>query len=280
MLLTCGRNKERHSLTSCQHDPFEASLTPDAEVVDESFQRFDREVSLGTDWYRAALRAAGAWQLATETYRGRQHMYLIGGEALDLLLVIDRLVSERLAQVPRAERNTLRFSGCPPSFVSADEFAQLLGPVRFKAYLNHFYGVAVEEAVIHAVEIESTKAHPLDREKIDAYRNIYGASFDELLERFRVERNSAESGRLRWDTFKEFTYWCFQLRIRTQVPARMASDTRKGITLLQRLRNVSADESPDPLRPDAEPYGDVDHGGSERVDILDVEGSFYSGSSR
>ena len=249
MLLTCGRNKERHSLTSCQHDPFEASLTPDAEVVDESFQRFDREVSLGTDWYRAALRAAGAWQLATETYRGRQHMYLIGGEALDLLLVIDRLVSERLAQVPRAERNTLRFSGCPPSFVSADEFAQLLGPVRFKAFLNQFYGVAVEEAVIHAVEIESTKAHPLDREKMDAYRNIYGASFDELLKRFRVERYSA-------------------------------SDNRIGITLLQRLRNVSADESPDPLRPDAEPYGDVDHGGSERVDILDVEGSFYSGSSR
>lgn len=255
-------------------------MEPDSAAVDESFRRFDDEINLGTDWYRAALRAAGAWQLATETYRGRQQTYLIGGEALDLLLVIDRLVSERLAQVPRAERNALRFSGCPPLFVSAGEFTQLLGPVRFKAYLNHFYGVAVEEAVIHAVEIESTKAHPLDREKIDTYRNIYGLSFDELLERFREELNSAESSRLRWDTFKEFTYWCFQLRIKTQVPARMASDTRKGITLLQRLRNVSADESPDLLRPDAEPYGDGDHGGGGRVDILDIEHLFYSASSR
>tara|TARA_Y100000588_G_scaffold324446_1_gene357618 strand:- start:24281 stop:25048 length:768 start_codon:yes stop_codon:yes gene_type:complete len=255
-------------------------LEPDSEAVDESFRRFDHEIDVGTDWYRAVLLAAGAWQLATETYRGRQHTYLIGGEALDLLLVIDRLVSERPAYVPRSERNALRFSGCPPMFVSADEFAHLLGPVRLKAYLNYFYGVAVEEAVIHAVEIESTKAHPLDRKKIDAYRNIYGLSFEELLERFREELNNAEAGRLRWHVFKEFTYWCFKLRIRTQVPARMASDTRKGITLLQRLRNVSADESPDPLRPDAEPYNDADHGVSGPVDVLDVKHSFYNGSNR
>lgn len=224
------------------------------------------------------LRAAGTWQLATETYRQCRQTYLIGGEALDLLLVIDRIASERPAEVPRAERNALRFSGRPPLFVPASEFAQLLGPVRFKAYLNHFYGVTVEEAVIHAVELESTKSHVLDREKIDVYRNIYGLSFDDLLERFWDDLDSGGSSQLQWDTFKEFTYWCFRLRIKTQVPARVASDTRKGIKLLQRLRNVSTNESPDPLRPDADPYSDVD--GSDRADILDVDQSFYGASTR
>ncbi len=191
--------------------------------------------------------------MADEAHQGRRFTYLVAGGALDLLLLIDRIASTRRNAVPRAERDELRFYGRPPIYVPGHEFAAALGDARYKAYLNHFYGIDVEEAVVHAVELEVGRAHPLDRAYADAYLLVYGRTIDELLSTYRAARGVADEGRVRWADWKDFTYWCFQLRLRTQVPARIASDTRKGIALLQRLRGVGADESPDPLRPGAAP---------------------------
>lgn len=186
-------------------------------------------------------------------HQGRRLNYLVAGEALDLVLLIDRIATTRRDAVPRAERDELRFHGRPPIYVPDHEFADALGEDRFKAYLNHFYGVDVEEAVVHAVELEAGKAHPLDRGAVDVYSLVYGTTLDELLVAYRAARGLKDDGRVRWDDWKDFTYWRFRLRLRTQVPARIASDTRKGIALLQRLRGVGPDESPDPLRPGAAP---------------------------
>ncbi|MDE2767720.1 MAG: hypothetical protein OXO54_10005 [Chloroflexota bacterium] len=172
---------------------------------------------------------------------------------MDLVLLIDRIASTRRDAVPRAERNELRFHGRPPVHVSGDAFAGALGTARFNAHLNYFYGVDVEEAVVHAVELQVGKGHPLDRGAVDVYQVVYGTTLDELLAAYRAGRGLKDDGRVRWADWKDFTYWCFRLRLRTQVPARIASDTRKGIALLQRLRGVGSDESPDPLRPGAAP---------------------------
>ena len=224
----------------------------------DPLRRFDAELDAGSHWYLAALRACGQWRLATETHQGRRLDYLVASEALDLLLLIDRIASTRRDAVPRIERDELRFHGHPPVYVPGDAFAGALGEARFNAYLNFFYGVDVEEAVVHAVELEVGKAHPLDRASADVYPLVYGRTLEELLATYRTARRLSDDGEFRWADWKAFTYWRFRLRLRTQVPARMASDTRKGIALLQRLRGVGADQSPDPLRPGVAPQDTPD----------------------
>ena len=223
------------------------------EQLPDPLRRFDAELAAGMHWYPAALRACGQWRLASETLHGRRLTYLVAREALDLVLLIDRIASTRRDAVPRLERDNLRFHGRPPIHVSGNAFAEALGEARYKAYLNHFYGIDVEEAVLYAVELEVGRAHPLDQAFVDAYLVVYGQSLQDLLAAYRAERGLTQSERVRWDVWKDFTYWRFRLRLRTQVPARMASDTRKGIALLQRLRGVGADVLPDPLRPGAVP---------------------------
>ena len=223
------------------------------EAASDPLRRFNAELEAGSHWYLAALRVCGQWRLADEVHQGRRLTYLVAGEALDLVLLIDRIASTRRDAVPRAERDELRFQGRPPMYVSGDAFAGALGAARFNAHLNYFYGVDVEEAVVHAVELEASKPHPLDRGAVDVYLTVYGKTYDELLAAYRAERGLKDDGRVRWADWKDFTYWCFRLRLRTQVPARIGSDTRKGIALLQRLRGVGSDESPDPLRPGAAP---------------------------
>ena len=244
-------------------------IPPDAAPVDlsEALRRFDAEISAGIHWYRAALHAVGVWRVASETYRRRRLQYVVAREALDLVLVIERLMAERPDVVPTSERDAMRFDGLPPIYVPIDEFRSVLGPIRYKAYLNYFYGVTVEEAAVHAVELEVSKAHTLDGGRADAYRLIYGVTLDDLLGQYRADRGIRKADRIRWDAWKEFTYWCFKTRSQAQIPARMASDTRKGISLLQRLHLVGGDGSPDPLRPDADP--DDDSGDSGNVVDLD-----------
>ena len=239
-------------------EPVIAAPGESPELSQDSLRRFDAELAAGSHWYLAALRACGQWRLKAETYQGRRLTYLVAHEALDLVLLIDRIAGTRRDAVPRSERDALRFRGRPPIYVPGQEFARALGEARLHAYLNHFYGIDVEEAVVHAVELEASKAHPLDRASLDVNLVLYGKTLHDLLATYREERGLADDGRVRWADWKDFTYWCFRLRLRTQVPARIASDTRKGIALLQRLRGVEPDESPDPLRPGEAPRETLD----------------------
>ncbi len=234
----------------------------------DPIRRFDAELEAGSHWFLAALRACGQWRLAAETHQGRRFTYLIAREALDLVLLIDRIAATRRDAVPRSERNELRFHGRPPIYVPNHVFASALGEARYRAYLNHFYGIDVEEAVVHAVELEASKAHPLDRTSIDVNPVVYGTTLHELLASYRTERGLADVGRLHWADWKDFTYWRFRRRLRTQVPARIASDTRKGIALLQRLRGVGPDGSPDPLRPGAAPSATLEP--TDEAQVIDL----------
>ncbi len=227
-----------------------AGATPVAPA--DPFAIFASELDGGAEWYLAALRAARDWRNESETLRGRRVSYLVGGEALDLLLVIERLAAE---QRPRIDRNQLRrliFGGEPPMVVPEATFATALGPVRYKAYLNFFYGVTAEEALLHVAELEVSKTHALDVSgSRDPYERIYGEPRGELLVAFGEQRRSPVRERLAWPDAKEFTYWLFRYRLRTQPPPRMASDTKKALDLLRELRGLAPDASPDPLRPDA-----------------------------
>ena len=72
-----------------------------------------------------------------------------------------------------------------------DEFRDLIGVTKHRAYLNFHYGVVLEEALQLAAEEEARKRHMArcfaDTEDLveEAFRQLYQKSRSELLEQFR-----------------------------------------------------------------------------------------------
>jgi len=56
-----------------------------------------------------------------------------------------------------------------------------------------------------------------------------------LLSAFREERGLPAGSDMTLAECKEFTYWLFKYRLRYCDPARVASDTRRAMAMLQRL---------------------------------------------
>jgi hypothetical protein len=200
----------------------------------ESVQRADRH------WFTIVLEGVGQWPLAEEEVDGRHYRYLIGGEAFDWLLLAERLC-EALADItPEDEREALLMHGRFPVEVSQEEFRRLLGPAKHRAHLNFVYGVQVEDALQLGVarEVEKERlCQAWENGHIDdeVCNRIYGASRQELLNRFRQERELSGDDLSPGD-LHEFTYWLFKHRVNNADPARVASDTRKGLAMLSRSR--------------------------------------------
>ena len=196
-------------------------------------------------WHLALLRAVGEWDLAEETLGGRRWRYVIGGEALDWLTLAERLCLEIPDVVPIDELEDLLFRGVLPEPVGGEELRQLIGPYRHTAYLNFWYGVVVEEALQLVIE-EGIRKSRLARcygdsdDVVDeSYRHLYGETRVELVSQFLGEANGIwglDRESLSFAAWQEFTYWLFKKRIRKWHPARIASDTRRGLDRLRELR--------------------------------------------
>jgi hypothetical protein len=183
------------------------------------------------------------WTLPEEVYQEQYHRYLLDGEAFDWLLLAERLLAEVDGLVPEEEKKELLFSGDVSRSLTDGEFKSLLGPQKYSAYLNYWYGVVVEEAVIQSVEEDERKrlhsgGRRVSLEVTDqAFRHVYGLEREELLRQFREEKGYPESPTLTQTEAKEFTYWLFKYRLIHGEGERVASDTRKGILFLQKMRS-------------------------------------------
>ena len=227
-------------------------------------------IATGEDhWFLALLEAIRLWPLPEERVRDRSYRYLIGGEAFDWLLLAERLCDEIEDLIPEEERQALLFHGSLPLQMDEEEFNRLLG-AKHRAYLNFVYGVRVETALQLAVHDEIHKEHQSrvwDNGHADdeLFRRIYGSTRAELLAEFRVAtapepgRNDGDAGTIKnrgsgskpdngrtarpidnisLTDLSEFTYWLFRRRLTNADPARVASDTRKGLAMLQRLEAI------------------------------------------
>lgn len=204
-----------------------------------------RESILGGEaWHIALLEAIGRWTLPEEHLNGRRHRYLVDGEAFDWLLLSERLCQEIADIVPGEEVEALLFRGELPAEVSDDEFTELIGSAKYRAYLNYYYGVTVERSLLLAVEedvLKERQAHVFcscDADSADAFVRLYGATQESLLSRFRTQKGYVSSGTITLDQLQEFTYWLFKFRLKNCDKARVASDTRKGIEHLERMRKA------------------------------------------
>lgn len=205
---------------------------------------FQETLTQGKHWYLALLEAMGQWEMDQEEVDGRTYRYLIEGEAFDWPLLAERLCSCADGAIPESEMSALLHEGRPPLDLPWAGLRKLLGAVRYRAYLNYFYGVEVEAALQQAVEAEIVKENmPFHRcvsltAHEECFQRIYGVSQERLLRHFQEERGHLHEGHSSPEELKAFTYWLFKYRLAHCDPARVASDTRKGLTRLWRRRRI------------------------------------------
>lgn len=222
--------------------PDDAAL-PAAAVDVDPHTYLKQAIAQGRHWYEAMLAAMSHWRIPEETVNGRYYRYVIGGEAFDWLLLAERLCDTLDGVVPSTEKEALLFAGRPPIDLDEAEMCSLMGESLYRAHLNFFYGVTVEEALHLAVEEEVLKeqrasvwrAGNCHRADEEAFSRIYGQPRAQLLHEFAVTYGLVDSTNLSLTEMKEFLYWLFRYRVRRCDPARVASDTRKALLMLDRL---------------------------------------------
>ncbi|MFC2065947.1 hypothetical protein ACFLUO_02640 [Chloroflexota bacterium] len=205
----------------------------------EAIRYLEQAIADGKHWYIALLGAMGLWGSAEEARNGRIYRYLIEGEAFDWLLLAERLCEAVDGLLPDDEKNAFIFHGRLPLRLSKEEVQELIGNGKYRQYLNYFYGITVETALLLAVQDEVHKerwmsGHIDDSKTADeAYQRIYGATKAVLLKRFRQERGYSQLKSINLTELKEFTYWLFKYRLRECEKARVASDTKKALKHLK-----------------------------------------------
>jgi len=210
----------------------------------EVIRYLEQAITDGKHWYVALLEAIGLWTAAEENHNGRSYHYLIAGEAFDWLLLAERLCETVDGLLPEAEKIALLFHSEPPIKLTKEKFKELIGSSKYHQYLNYFYGITVEEALILAVQEEVRKErrtlgygneHGVVNE---VHRRIYGATKAILLKRFRREKGYPKLRSISLTELKEFTYWLFKYRLKLCDKAKLASDTKKALERLRRQESM------------------------------------------
>jgi hypothetical protein len=188
----------------------------------------------------ALLEAVGRWSSPEETYQGRHYQYLIGGAAFDWQLLAERLCEAVDSLLPENEKSDFLLNGKPPLDITKEQFQQLIGAVKYKQYLNYFYGITVEDALLLSVKDEVRKERHLaaiikeEDTTAEAFMRIYAETQPVLLEQFRKEKHHRRLRSISLSELKQFTYWLFMYRIKYNDKSRVASDTKKALDWLNR----------------------------------------------
>ena len=203
-------------------------------------------IAEGRNWYLSLLAAVRLWRSPEENYKGRHYQYLVANEAFDWLVLTERLCQELDGLIPEKDRANLLFFGVPPIELSKEQFRNLIGPSKYKAHLNYFYGILVERFLLLSVTEEMRKKQRVlglnnDNGVVDeAYQRIYGATQSALLKQFRKERRYPQLRSIRVGELNEFTYWLFKYRVKMRDKSCVASDTKKALIKLHKLLDLKA----------------------------------------
>lgn len=204
-------------------------------------------------WKTAFLETVAAWPIENERVYGETFHYFIGGEAFNWKRLAERIAT----QLVEEESNILAtekvfqwiessgiFGGIPE-----DEFRRILGVDGWRAHLNHFYGVHIEQCLIVAVQSRIQKKRyssgmpPSDDASDDAFLGLYEETEQDLWQEFAAEsadrlsdliaESPDETRTIALD--EEFTYWLFKRRIEYTNAAQVAAETRRGLDMMSRI---------------------------------------------
>ncbi len=211
----------------------------------------DLEVNLiarPDDWKLLVLETVGQWPESAEDFEDQPHVYLIGGEAFDWRLLASRIL--RTAENGPVQDEWQKWLDTPDLFggFSEPEFMRILGVDKSRASLSFFYGVTVEQGLIVAAREEIAKRRvasgraPSDDRCDEVYYRLYGNDRAGLWDEYCAETGLAETAGETVNPLghslgqgDSFTYWLFKRRMERLDPARVASDTRKGLAQLEKM---------------------------------------------
>ncbi len=206
---------------------------------------FRQALEEGQEWVLAMIDAMARWSAPEGVHRGRRESYFIAGEAFDWPLLAQRLCAAGGGLIPGSEREDLLLRGNLPGRLGdrsiGDLMKERLGVEKYRGYLNFYYGVTVEEAILHAVEEEVRKgnlargARYRTDETDEAFERLYGARREDLVAEFRADTGVKVSRGISLRQTRELTYWLFGYRVKNSDKAKVASDTKKGLDQLTRL---------------------------------------------
>ncbi len=205
------------------------------------------------NWQTAFLETVAAWPIENERVYDETFHYFIGGEAFNWKRLAERIAT----QLAEEESTTLPaekvfewiessgvFGGIPE-----DEFRRILGVDGWRAHLNHFYGVHIEQCLIAAIQARNHKRRysaglpPSDDASDKAYLGLYEETEQDLWKLFTTENadrlsdliaeSPDETRTIALD--EEFTYWLFKRRIEYTLAPQVAAETQRGLDMMSRM---------------------------------------------
>ncbi|NQW17214.1 MAG: hypothetical protein HQ478_06975 [Chloroflexi bacterium] len=222
-------------------DRLQAEVQAD-NLIDDLRARLNDE---NVDWKKAMFSVIAEWPLPDEDVDGEHYTYLLDGEAFDWRSLADRLIKACEDAVDPEEMEALLLGSDPPDGMTDEEFVRILGFEKHRAHLNYLYGVTVERGLLLATEESIRKRRvsrgfsPGDDHIDDAYVDLYRALIDELLTEYSKDTgwtSTSKETKFNLVDSDAFTYWLFKRRFKLAEPARLASDTRKALEQLERMR--------------------------------------------
>lgn len=223
------------------------------QLLDHLIQQIEDEPS---NWKPIFLGTVAAWPKQNERANGETFHYFIGGEAFNWKRLAERittqLAEENHTTVPPSDlfewlETTGVFGRMPEQ-----QFQRILGVDAWRAHLNYFYGVHIEQCLIAAVQSRVQKRRyskglpPSDDASDRAYLGLYEETEETLWDQF-LDENSLRLSDLIAESpeetrtialDEEFTYWLFKRRIEYTNAAQVAAETRRGLDMLARINNA------------------------------------------
>ena len=205
------------------------------------------------EWQKTFIATIAAWPVENETVYGETFHYFIGGEAFNWKRLAERIATE-LAEVgcdhPDSQEifDWIATSGTFGG-LSEQEFRRILGVDGWRAHLNHFYGVHIEQCLITAIQARNHKRRysaglpPSDDSSDRAYLGLYEETEQDLWQLFIAENadrlsdliaeSPDETRTIALD--EEFTYWLFKRRIEYTLAPQVAAETQRGLDMMSQI---------------------------------------------
>lgn len=208
----------------------------------KALENMNNSILNGEPWALPLLKAIGEWRLPAEDIDNLKVQYFLAGEAFDWLLLAERLLRYVPdGHIPDEDKEALLFHGRLPSYITSTDFKVALGAEKYRAHLNHFYGVILEEMLWSVTYNEVEKArtvkglqHAIGIED-EISNRLYRSTLKTLTGKFQKENERGRSMKFTFTQYQEFAYWLFKKRISNSDQARSASDTKKALEALQEL---------------------------------------------
>ncbi len=206
-----------------------------------------------TDWQSAFIETVAAWPVANETLYGETYHYFIGGEAFNWKRLAERITIELAEDDESPIESSEIFNWLATSGVfgglGEEKFRRIIGVDGWRAHLNYFYGVHIEQCLIAAIQARNHKRRysaglpPSDESSDRAYLGLYEDNEQTLWDQFLTENSERlsnlidespeETRTIALD--EEFTYWLFKRRIEYTLAPQVASETQRGLEMMHQI---------------------------------------------